>query len=111
LKVERSFVICKHNSLVGQIINACGNLSCLLISCNNGNPKAAVFPVPVCARPIKSFVPCNNTGMAFSWIGVGCVKPKALMDCNNPYSIPNSSNVITDYIDLNDKAAKVTLKA
>ena len=28
--------------------------------------KAAVLPVPVCARPTKSVLPSNNTGIAFS---------------------------------------------
>jgi len=34
------------------------------ISDNKGKPKAAVFPVPVWAKPTKSFVPFNKTGMA-----------------------------------------------
>jgi hypothetical protein len=91
LKVFRSLVICRHNSLVGQTINACGNLSSLLISCKRGKPKAAVFPVPVWARPMKSLVPCNNTGIAFSWIGVGCVNPKILIELRRPSSRPNES--------------------
>jgi hypothetical protein len=70
------------------------------MSCKSGKPKAAVLPVPVWARPIKSFVPCSKTGMAFSWIGVGCVKPNALTEFNNPSSIPNDSNELTDNVDL-----------
>ena len=37
-----------------------------------GNEKAAVFPVPVCAIPSKSF-PLIRTGIHSLWIGVGCV--------------------------------------
>jgi hypothetical protein len=33
--------------------------------------KAAVFPVPVCARPSTSF-PASASGIAIAWIGVGC---------------------------------------
>ena len=50
------------------------------LSPNGGKPKAAVLPVPVCAKPIKSFVPCSKTGMAFSCMGVGSVKPNVLID-------------------------------
>ena len=58
-----SLTICIHNSLVGQTTKACGNLSAVLINCNKGKPKAAVFPVPVCAKPIKSLVPLIKTGI------------------------------------------------
>ena len=66
LKISISFTICKQSSRVGHTINACG---CFLLSssrCSKGNPNAAVLPVPVCARPIKSVVPLNKTGIAFS---------------------------------------------
>ena len=35
-----------------------------------GSPKAAVFPLPVCAWPITS-CPLSSSGMACAWIGVG----------------------------------------
>ena len=65
------------SSLVGVKIRArigLGQLLAMLVglakSCNIGIAKAAVFPVPVCAHPSKSF--CANTcGMAASWMGVG----------------------------------------
>jgi hypothetical protein len=41
--------------------------------------------------------------MAFSWIGVGCVNPKVLMERSRPGSMPNSSNKTTESNDLNDK--------
>jgi len=36
----------------------------------NGNAKAAVFPVPVCAWPSKS-LPDFSSGIAAFWMGVG----------------------------------------
>jgi hypothetical protein len=39
-----------------------------------GNPKAAVFPVPVWAEPIRS-LPDKITGIALNWIGVGSTNP------------------------------------
>src|SRR5882724_13234434 len=41
-----------------------------------GSAKAAVFPVPVWAVPIRS-LPARIIGKARSWIGVGSVKPIA----------------------------------
>ena len=73
-----SFTICIHNSLVGQTTKAWGNLSAVLINCNNGKPNAAVLPVPVCANPIKSFVPLIKTGIERSWISVACVYPNSV---------------------------------
>ena len=103
-----SLVICKHSSRVGQTIRACGNLSSLLINCKSGSPKAAVLPVPVWANPIKSLVPCNKTGIAFSCMGVGSVNPNTLIELRRPSSMPSDSNVITDK--KFGKAAKVALK-
>ena len=39
-----------------------------------GKPKAAVFPVPVCAHPNRSR-PSNRWGTACIWMGVGLVYP------------------------------------
>ena len=39
-----------------------------------GKPKAAVFPVPVCACPTKS-LPLAIIGIASSCIGLGSLKP------------------------------------
>src|SRR5438309_3045938 len=41
-----------------------------------GSAKAAVFPVPVWAVPIRS-LPARIIGKARSWIGVGSAKPIA----------------------------------
>ena len=41
-------------------------------SCSKGRANAAVFPVPVWARPSTSR-PCSRCGIAISWIGVGAV--------------------------------------
>ena len=43
--------------------------------CSNiGNTNAAVFPVPVCAKP-KISLPCKAIGIDCFWISVGSVKP------------------------------------
>ena len=69
--------ICMANSLVGVTIKE-RILPCFFRSgdaynnCKIGIEKAAVFPVPVCAQPIKS-LPFKTMGIAFSWMGVGLV--------------------------------------
>ena len=79
LKSSISFTICIHNSLVGQTTSACGYFAAASIICSNGRPKAAVLPVPVCARPIKSLVPLSNTGIACSCIAVGFTYPNSFV--------------------------------
>ena len=71
LKSSISFTICRQSSLVGQTTRAWGYRAAASIICNRGKPNAAVFPVPVCARPIKSCVPLSNNGIACSCIAVG----------------------------------------
>jgi hypothetical protein len=46
-KRSRSREICKHSSRVGHKTSAWTLLFCADALCNNGNPNAAVFPVPV----------------------------------------------------------------
>jgi hypothetical protein len=43
-----------------------------------GNANAAVLPVPVCAKPIKSF-PESTGGILWIWIGVGILYPNPLI--------------------------------
>ena len=50
----KSLLICRHNSLVGESIIACGYFLSQSILCTMGIPKAAVFPVPVCAKAMRS---------------------------------------------------------
>ena len=42
------------------------------ISVSIGSVKAAVFPVPVCAMPMRS-CPARTSGTAADWMGVGSV--------------------------------------
>jgi len=46
-----------------------------------GRAKAAVFPVPVCARPITS-LPAIASGMNAAWMGVGLSYPAAATSSN-----------------------------
>ena len=62
-------IICAHctaNSLVGTITTTCIALTAFFGLCNilsnNGNANAAVFPLPVCARPHTS-LPVNAIGI------------------------------------------------
>lgn len=48
--------------------------------CTSGMAKAAVLPEPVRALASTSF-PSRDRGMAFSWIGVGCVQPILAIAC------------------------------
>lgn len=48
--------------------------------CTRGMAKAAVLPEPVRALASTSF-PSRDRGIAFSWIGVGCVQPSLAMAC------------------------------
>ena len=62
--------------------------------CNRGSPKAAVFPVPVCAWPIMS-LPSNTTGIAWAWIGEASSKPISVIALMIRSSNCNSSNFVT----------------
>ena len=53
-KSAKSPAICRQSSLVGAIIRACGTRRLKSTRCSTGRPNAAVFPVPVCARPTTS---------------------------------------------------------
>ena len=61
--------------------------------CRIGSAKAAVFPVPVCAQPIRSF-PASTMGIAFSWMGVGTVYFFSATARRISGRSPNSSNDI-----------------
>ena len=90
----KSFAICKQSSRVGQMIKPCGSLAFVSMLLINGKPNAAVFPVPVCARPTKSQSSCIRYGIAFSWMGVGASKPNSVNDFSTSLLNPSSSNVI-----------------
>lgn len=62
--------------------------TCLASSsfCTRGMAKAAVLPDPVRALASTSF-PSRAKGMAFSWMGVGCVHPSLAMACRHKVSI------------------------
>ena len=63
------------SSRVGVNITACTALFSVDTFSMIGSPKAAVFPVPVCACPIISILFSNNIGIANSWIFDGSSKP------------------------------------
>ena len=88
----KSLPICIHNSRVGLRTNICTLFHSGLIFCNNGNPKAAVFPVPVWANTTKSFSSPKITGMAFSCTGLGVSNPKSAIPLRISPSNPNSLN-------------------
>jgi hypothetical protein len=46
-------------------------------ACRIGKAKAAVFPLPVSASPIKSR-PSRASGIDCAWIGVGALYPRAV---------------------------------
>lgn len=52
-----------------------------------GRANAAVFPLPVSARPIKSR-PCSASGIDSAWIGVGALYPKSLHASHNESIMP-----------------------
>ena len=69
--------ICWPNSLVGASIRACVCFKSGSIQSKSGKPKAAVLPVPVWARPIKSCLFSIKRGIAFSCIGEGDSNPSS----------------------------------
>ena len=101
-KSRRSSAICRHSSLVGDSTMACvcaprgppmGGWGSTI--CSSGSPKAAVFPVPVCARAMMS-VPLSyelSRGMTVSCMGMGCSKPSSSMARQMSEHTPNSSKV------------------
>ena len=93
-KIFKSLEICKQSSRVGHIITAVGYSCPGSMRLNKGKPKAAVLPVPVCARPTKSLSSWSRCGIACSWMGVGSVYPSSLIDCSTSFRNPNASNVI-----------------
>ena len=75
VKTSRLSAIWLTNSRVGAKISArtvlgAGGWPRSRMRCNKGRPKAAVLPVPVCARPIRS-LPAMICGIACTWIGEG----------------------------------------
>jgi len=50
-----------------------------MVKSNKGKPNAAVFPVPVWAEAIKSWLEDIKCGITFHWIGVGRSKPSSLI--------------------------------
>ncbi|MNL14723.1 hypothetical protein D3C87_1356790 [compost metagenome] len=57
----------------------------------SGIPKAAVLPVPVDARPIKSSAPLSRIGKACCWIGVGAVNPMSFIESITRGLMPKDS--------------------
>ena len=47
------------------------------IFCSIGNPKAAVLPVPVCAKATRSMSSSSKSGIVFSCTSLGVSKPKS----------------------------------
>ena|SRR5438552_5854658 len=60
-------------------------------ACNIGIANAAVFPDPVCARPIMSR-PARASGIAAAWIGVGWSYFRDLHAVQSSGMIPRDSN-------------------
>jgi hypothetical protein len=58
-----------------------------------GKPNAPVFPVPVCALPIKSLLEVSIWGIAFSWMEVGFSNPISVMAVSISGRSPKSLNV------------------
>lgn len=52
-----------------------------------GKAKAAVFPLPVSARPIKSR-PSRASGIDSAWMGVGALYPRAVQASHNESITP-----------------------
>ena len=92
-KSFRSSAICRQSSRVGLSTMACVCRCVGSMRCSKGMPKAAVFPVPVCAKAITS-LPCpSRYGITSSCTGMGCSKPSSVMARRISSFTPNSSNV------------------
>ncbi|MND55755.1 hypothetical protein D3C80_468460 [compost metagenome] len=59
----------------------------------SGRPKAAVLPVPVWARPIRSR-PSRRRGIACAWIGVGVSMPSAVSVATICLETPRDSKFV-----------------
>jgi hypothetical protein len=79
---------------------ACTAVFCVLINCNNGNPNAAVFPVPVVANPTISVVFDNSSGIVFCWISVGTTNFNSVMTFSMGAEIPKFENWFGILLDL-----------
>ena len=65
-KSSMFLAICKANSRVGDKIIACVLVLLVSICSKIGKLKAAVLPVPVCAKAFKSSLEAITCGIAFS---------------------------------------------
>jgi hypothetical protein len=61
--------------------------------CRIGRAKAAVFPLPVSASPIRSR-PWSARGIASAWIGVGILYPRAAHASQRGSMMPRALNVL-----------------
>ena len=93
-KFFRSLAICTQSSRVGASMRDCVWRRLVSVFCRRGRPKAAVFPVPVCAMAMRSFDSFNTKGMAFSCIGIASSKPNSSMLCRSSSFKPSSLNLI-----------------
>ena len=75
------------NSRVGARTRPNRGWGLLSNACRIGRAKAAVFPLPVSARPIKSR-PSSASGIDWAWIGVGALYPRAVQASHNESMIP-----------------------
>ena len=91
-------LICLANSRVGAKTSprtdfGAGMESIASIWVTRGRPKAAVLPLPVCAKPITS-PPSSAIGMAWLWIGVGSVIPSSFRRSTSFSGRPIISNCV-----------------
>ena len=91
-KASKLLKIWCPNSRVGTNITAWIAVLFVSINCNNGNPKAAVFPVPVFASPTISVVFDKSNGIVFCWISVGTTNFNAVIAFTKGVEIPKSAN-------------------
>ena len=69
----------------------------MFISCSNGNPNAAVFPVPVCAKAIRSVLLSRRRGITLTCTSVGVSKPSFSIECRSLELRPKDLNVAMNY--------------
>ena len=101
-KLFRSSAICRHSSRVGLRMRACVVRSEASVRCSSGMPKAAVLPVPVCARAITSLPFPSKKGITSSCTGIGCSNPSSVMARRISSLTPNSSNVFNAVVFVNE---------